>query len=131
MAERLPFYKQLRYERKLRGWSQEDVASKVGCDLKSVLRWENGKSLPHPYSQQRLCELFGKNAEELGLLGEQAGDIDTVASAMQTSPTQETPSLTEAENNWPVSAILTKRYDVPYNCNDYSSLSSSSKNRES
>jgi WD40 repeat protein/DNA-binding XRE family transcriptional regulator len=99
MAERLPFYKQLRHERKLRGWSQEDVASKVGCGPKTVLRWENGESLPHPYSQQRLCELFGKNAEELGLLGEQAGDIDTAASPMQTSPTQETPTPAEAENN--------------------------------
>ncbi len=79
MAERLPFHKQLRYERKLRGWSQEDVASKVGCGPKTVMRWENGESLPHPYSQQRLCELFGKNAEELGLLGEQAEDIDTVS----------------------------------------------------
>ena len=79
MAERLPFHQQLRYERKLRGWSQEDVASKVGCGPKTVMRWENGESLPHPYSQQRLCELFGKNAEELGLLGEQAEDIDAVS----------------------------------------------------
>jgi WD40 repeat protein len=63
------------------------------------MRWENGESLPHPYSQQRLCELFGKNAEELGLLGEQAEDINAVASPMQTSPTQETPSPTKAENN--------------------------------
>ena len=79
MAERLPFHQQLRYERKLRGWSQEDVASKVECGPKTVMRWENGESLPHPYFQQRLCELFGKNAEELGLLGEQAEDIDAVS----------------------------------------------------
>lgn len=63
-----PFNVQLRYERERRGWSQADVASKVGSDPKTVARWERGKSLPRPYHRQVLCELFGKNAEEFGLI---------------------------------------------------------------
>ena len=34
----------LRRERELRGWSQEDVAKKIGApDDKTVRRWESGK----------------------------------------------------------------------------------------
>ncbi len=67
MEKNLPFHQQLRRERKLRGWSQADLASKVESDLKTVSRWESGRSLPRPYHRQKLFELFEKNAEELGL----------------------------------------------------------------
>ena len=60
----------LRRERELKGWSQADLAEKVGCDTKTVGRWESGDSIPRPYYRQPLCEIFGKNAEELGLIGE-------------------------------------------------------------
>ncbi|MFL5592408.1 MAG: tetratricopeptide repeat protein [Ktedonobacteraceae bacterium] len=68
MQRSFPFHIQLRYERERRGWSQADVASRVGSDTKTVARWERGKGLPRPYHRQALCELFGKNAEEFGLI---------------------------------------------------------------
>src|SRR3989442_15895429 len=68
MGKPLPFHIQLRYERERHGWSQADIASQVGSDPKTVARWEGGKSLPRPYHRQALCELFGKNAEEFGLI---------------------------------------------------------------
>lgn len=64
---RRPFYEQLRYERQIRGWSQEDVAKRINCDTKAISRWEKGENLPQPYLRQALCQLFDKNAEELGL----------------------------------------------------------------
>ena len=67
MATRIPFHEQLKYERERRGWSQADIAEKTGCDTKTVGRWERGERLPRPYHRQVLCDLFGKNAEELGL----------------------------------------------------------------
>lgn len=69
MEQRPLFHEQLRYERERRGWSQADLAEKAGCDTKTVGRWESGERLPRPYHRQLLCELFGKNAEELGLTG--------------------------------------------------------------
>src|SRR6266699_5659491 len=60
----------LRQERLLRGWSQQQVANHVGTDGYTVNRWERGRALPSPYFRQHLCTLFGKNAEELGLLRE-------------------------------------------------------------
>ena len=65
MEKRFAFHEQLRYERERRGWSQADVAEKVGCDAKTVGRWENGERFPRPHHRQALCQLFGKNAEEL------------------------------------------------------------------
>ena len=68
MENQQPFHVRLRYERELRGWSQADIAQKVGSDVKTVGRWESGSSLPRPYYRQKLYEVFGKNAQDMGLL---------------------------------------------------------------
>ncbi len=68
MQQRLSFQQRLKFEREQRGWSQAVLAEKVHSDYKTIYRWESGKSLPSPYHRQFLCELFGVNAEELGLL---------------------------------------------------------------
>src|SRR5712691_477888 len=62
------FFKHLKQERKRRGWSQADLASELQIETKTVSRWERGLQTPHPHYQQQLCKLFGKNAEELGLV---------------------------------------------------------------
>lgn len=67
------FQAQLRHERVMRGWSQADLARRVGCDSKIVVRWETGRSLPSPRFRQRLFELFNKNGEEFGLMGRARG----------------------------------------------------------
>ncbi len=79
----LPWHEQLRRERQLRGWSQADVAKRIGGETKTVNRWESGKTFPSPYFRQKLVELFGKSAEELGLLPEQ-GNTDADALTEQT-----------------------------------------------
>lgn len=70
----------LRYEREIRQWTQDEVAQKLydKCDRadgergiingKMVSTWELGKHKPSLFWQKKLCELFGKNAEELGLI---------------------------------------------------------------
>ena len=58
----------LRRERDLRGWSQRRVAEEIGTSEDIVSRWERGDRLPEPYFRERLCTLFGKDAEELGLI---------------------------------------------------------------
>src|SRR5437879_2853787 len=58
----------LKTERLRRGWTQANVAAAVGVDAKTVGRWERGKGIPYPYFREQLCALFGKTAEQLGLL---------------------------------------------------------------
>ncbi len=66
----------LRIERELRGWSQAKVAEAVGTNVRTVIRWEQGQSIPYPYYRERLCALFGKNARELGLLEDAGIKVD-------------------------------------------------------
>jgi transcriptional regulator with XRE-family HTH domain/tetratricopeptide (TPR) repeat protein len=61
----------LRFEREVRGWSQQDLAEKVGTTQKIVSRWERGESTPLPYYRQKLCKFLGKNAAELGLIDQE------------------------------------------------------------
>src|SRR5437763_8302468 len=68
MEKQLSRLQILKRERKLHGWSQAYIAEMVGSDTKTVSRWERGINLPGPYYAQKLVDLFGKNAEELGLL---------------------------------------------------------------
>lgn len=80
-SKRLPFHVQLRYQRELRGWSQEDVGSRIDSDPKTVARWERGSGLPRPYHRQKLCQLFNMNAEEFGLTETTATSRTVPASA--------------------------------------------------
>jgi tetratricopeptide (TPR) repeat protein/transcriptional regulator with XRE-family HTH domain len=51
-------------------WTQSQVAEKVGTTTVNVSRWESGSTIPGLYFRQKLCELFGKSADELGLISE-------------------------------------------------------------
>jgi tetratricopeptide (TPR) repeat protein/transcriptional regulator with XRE-family HTH domain len=77
----------LRQERLKRGWSQADVARRIGSDPKTVGRWERGATVPGPYLCQRLCELYGQTADELGLRPAQRTTApESTAAAMRTLP---------------------------------------------
>jgi WD40 repeat protein/transcriptional regulator with XRE-family HTH domain len=107
-----PFHLQLKLERQRRGWSQADIAKEIGCDTKTVGRWERGEVLPRPYHQQALCQLFEKNAEELGLMQERTEphdlspfpltsipDVPPLSVTTVTVNRDETPTITEAITN--------------------------------
>jgi transcriptional regulator with XRE-family HTH domain len=62
-----PFATLLRQERLKRNETQAELAEKVGVSVLTVTRWEQGKNKPYPCYRAKLCALFGKTAEELGL----------------------------------------------------------------
>ena len=97
----------LKTERELRGWSQAKVAEAVGSTPRNVSRWEQGHTLPHPYYREQLCLLFGKNARELGLLGECGG-----------GPARGDPPIT-AVYNPPIKSQSVSPWHVPYQRNRY------------
>ena len=74
MYKQLPFNQELRNQRKLRGWSQADLAERVGSDIKTVSRWELGKTFPSPYHRQRLIELFGEGTSVVDSVRESTED---------------------------------------------------------
>lgn len=60
----------LRRERERRGWSRLYIAAQLEVDIITVGRWERGERLPHPLYRQKLCNLFGISAQDLGLFSE-------------------------------------------------------------
>jgi WD40 repeat protein/transcriptional regulator with XRE-family HTH domain len=95
MTQPLPFSEQLKRERQLRGWSQRKLASQIGCDLKTIRRWESGETLPQAYYRPRIFELFEKNAEELGLLEPKASSSFNVSTEAASSPMPEATLLSQ------------------------------------
>jgi DNA-binding XRE family transcriptional regulator len=49
-----------------RGFSQPDLAKRLGVSLKQVWRWENGLAQPRPYCRRLLSHVLHKTAVELG-----------------------------------------------------------------
>jgi tetratricopeptide (TPR) repeat protein/transcriptional regulator with XRE-family HTH domain len=60
----------LRQERIGHNWRQQDLADQLGTAALTVRRWERGSQHPSAYFRVKLCALFGKSAEELGLVEE-------------------------------------------------------------
>lgn len=54
----------IRKERLKCGWSQQELAKRIGASKLSVHNWENGV-IPQPLYQRQLAELFKKTIEEL------------------------------------------------------------------
>ncbi len=54
--------------RKRRGWSQQEVAARLGTIQHNVSRWELGLTTPTHYFRRQLSKLFGQSMEELELL---------------------------------------------------------------
>ena len=76
----------LKQERELRGWTQSEVAERIGSTRVNVGRWEKGETIPTPYYRQKLAELFGKSIQELGFIPEYSiehnrEDVNTVSNA--------------------------------------------------
>ncbi len=96
---------QLRYERIRRGWSQQELADEIGTTPINIGRWERGVTLPGPHFRRKLCVVFEKTAQELGLLQE------TTATYTATEVPPQTPTSALAQN--------TPRplWNVPYNRN--------------
>src|SRR5437588_6233560 len=79
--------KRLRLQRRLRGWSQEDVAAglhrlaaslgdtELGVDATMISRWERGTRRPRPRYVRLLCTLFELQAEELGVVDDMESEL--------------------------------------------------------
>src|SRR5215472_1028753 len=78
----------LRAARKERGWTQQQVADRIGAPLSlNISRWEKGTAFPSAYYIERLCQLLGKSVRELGL-SQLADETQSEPSATTASPKQ-------------------------------------------
>src|SRR5437763_8479675 len=92
--------KRLRLQRRLRGWSQEDVVaglhrlaaglgeSEPGVDATMVSRWERGVRRPRPRYVRLLSTLFELPAEQLGMVQEDLDLLPERATTLEDDATQ-------------------------------------------
>ncbi len=92
----------LRSLREKQGWTQEELADKVGTSGVTVSRWESGVTSPNRYSRKMLSTVYGKSIEELNQLldegneqtlahdievgGERADEIHVAPTARRSEP---------------------------------------------
>ncbi len=69
--------------------TQAQVAEYTGVDVGTVSRWERGIHQPYACHSKKLCELFGKTAQELGLVPSEA-EADPSPSVPAVSPKGDT-----------------------------------------
>lgn len=104
--------RRLKQARELRGWSQAKVAEEIGTDATTVSRWERGVFSPTPYFRERLCKLFGKNAEELGLLESAYALPESEQSRAFFQSSTAVPSF-QASGAWPREEVYAGNIVVP------------------
>src|SRR2546429_9947057 len=77
----------LRTAREYHGWTQEELAEKIGTTSVTISRWESGVTFPSRYFRKKLSVLYGQSIQELGLLPEDgASQPRTASSSSLTSP---------------------------------------------
>ncbi len=67
--------RRLKCEREQRGWTQSELAERVGTTQVNISRWEKGITVPGPYYRQKLGEIFGKSIQELDLIPEYSEEL--------------------------------------------------------
>ena len=106
--------------RKLRGWTQQELADQLGVTNRSVSKWETGETLPETGQLIPLADAFGVTVDEL-LRGPKApltAAHSPDASAIQSEdndellPTESTSSAVTSEHTTPTAeATLPERSD--------------------
>lgn len=66
----------IRALRRRNGWTQVDLAARLGTDAVTVSRWERGVSRPRPSAQARLRELSAPPRSDVASLAHAIGDAD-------------------------------------------------------
>lgn len=100
----------LKQERERRGWTQSELAKRIGTTQVNISRWEKGTTFPGPYYRQRLGSQFGKTIEELGLVQEAESDLQEEANTSS-------PSLSSPVHQ--ADSIHKQLWNIPYRRNPF------------
>ena len=82
---------EIRQKREEAGWSQQELAEKVGAPSSSVYKWEKGMSRPSKNNQKRLEDVFsskadsgaGNDSEEVQHLRQRISDLENLVASKE------------------------------------------------
>ena len=80
----------LKQEREQRGWTQSELAERIGTTQVNVSRWEKSITVPGPYYRQKLAEIFAKSIKELGFISQSDEELHEEITVLSDTPS--TPS---------------------------------------
>ncbi|MBQ7706159.1 MAG: helix-turn-helix domain-containing protein [Lachnospiraceae bacterium] len=69
-------YSKLKMYRKQKGYSQEEIAEKLGVSRQAVAKWEKGESLPDIESCMKLADLYDTTVDMLIRKIKETKDLD-------------------------------------------------------
>ena len=69
---------QIKFFRNQLGWTQEELAEKVGVTFQAVSKWENGKTAPDIMLLPTLAKIFSCTIDELFSMPTQAKEQDVL-----------------------------------------------------
>lgn len=101
--------------RRQRGWSQEDLAARLGVSRQSVSKWESGASVPELERIIELSRIFGVSTDALLLDDTPADELRPEQSSVPQNPAETTPeptrivTLEEGETYYNLVADLSKK----------------------
>src|SRR5579884_2765421 len=105
----------LRQERIQRNLRQHDLAEQLGTSVATIQRWERGSHLPSAYFRVKLCALFGKSAQELGFVSDDASSNQSQANGTGISQTRELVEFVQSAVQDDPSPVLS---DIPVKLRD-------------
>ncbi|GCE07841.1 helix-turn-helix domain-containing protein [Dictyobacter aurantiacus] len=105
----MPRNENLRRQRILHNWRQQDLADQLGITVLTIQRWERGTQQPSIYYRAKLCALFGRTVQELGLVGD--------GNAQSVSEIQARSELSGPEFRHSISYVEKGLWTVPYTRN--------------
>lgn len=82
MLDQKIFGEKLRNHRKNIGFTQEEVAEKIGVSAQAISKWEAGECLPDCFNLKAISDVYSLSADVL-LDTQNSGDIDAVASRIE------------------------------------------------
>lgn len=85
-------------ERKRNGWSQEELAEKVGVSRQAVSKWESAGSVPDLQRIVQLADLFGVSTDYL--LKEHISRYETPYTSEESVPYQSASMANESRSYW-------------------------------
>lgn len=65
LFEKLPWNKKIEVLRTMKGWSQEEAASKCFTNQKSIWSWESGQVYPRRNSRRTIAQVFDLSEKEI------------------------------------------------------------------
>ena len=82
MLDQKIFGEKLRNHRKNLGFTQEEVAEKIGVSAQAISKWEAGECLPDCFNLKAISDVYSLSADVL-LDTQNSGDINSVASRIE------------------------------------------------